>query len=188
MRSVKLNNDNQTNQSKGNPMTTAALNRPASPLRALASLDAQILMTILLAGGLATVAFDMFGQAIAPLLGFAKLAPAPLAGSVVTVIVGEPIRHAGSLVHFMTGLLAYPLGWFLIAKPIADRVAPSLPWPVTAIAYGIGLFIFALYFMAHLVAGNPPFLGWGGITWVALVGHVIFAVVAAYVIETRRKV
>lgn len=169
-------------------MTTAITPRPRSPLRALASLDGQTLMTILLAGGLATVAFDMFGQAIAPLLGFAKLAPAPLAGSVVKVIVGEPIKHAGSLVHFLTGLLAYPLGWFLIAKPLADRTVPHLPWPLTAIAYGVGLFVFALYFMAHLVAGNPPFLGWGGITWVALIGHVIFAVVAAFVIETHRKV
>lgn len=169
-------------------MTTTTSNRPTSPLGALLTLDGPLLVTILLAGGLATVAFDMFGQAIAPMLGFAKLAPAPLAGSVVKVIVGEPIKHAGSLVHFLTGLLAYPLGWFLIAKPIADRIVPNLPWPLTAVAYGVGLFVFALYFMAHLVAGNPAFLGWGGITWVALVGHVIFAVVAAYVIETRRKV
>jgi len=35
------------------------------------------------------------------------------------------------------------------------------------------------------VAGNPAFLGFGGITWVALVGHVIFAVVAATVFRLR---
>ena len=55
-----------------------------------------------------------------------------------------------------------------IAKPIADRVVPNLPWFVTAIAYGVVLWVFALYVMAHLVAGDKPFLGWGGITWVAL--------------------
>jgi hypothetical protein len=39
--------------------------------------------------------------------------------------------------------------------------------------------------MAHLVAGNPAFLGFTGITWVALVGHVLFALVAAWVVAWR---
>ncbi|MEM7644452.1 MAG: hypothetical protein AAF366_18290, partial [Pseudomonadota bacterium] len=47
------------------------------------------------------------------------------------------------------------------------------------------LWIFALYVMAHLVAGMPAFLGFTGITWVALWGHVLFGVVAALVIELR---
>ena len=147
----------------------------------------ETIATLLLAGAAATVAFDMFGQAFAPLAGYAKLAPAPLAGSVVKVIVGEPIKHAGSLVHFLTGLIAYAFGWMFIAKPIADRVAPNLPWFITAVAYGVVLWIFALYVMAHLVAGNKPFLGWGGITWVALRGHIIYAVVAAWVAEARPR-
>ncbi len=133
----------------------------------------ETLVAMLLAGAAATVAFDMFGRAVAPLAEYAKLAPAPLAGSVVKVIAGEPIKHAGSLVHFLTGLIAYAFGWMFIAKPIADRVAPNLPWLVTAIAYGVVLWVFALYVMAHLVAGDKPFLGWGGITWVALWGHVL---------------
>jgi len=29
--------------------------------------------------------------------------------------------------------------------------------------------------MAHPIADDPPFLGFAGITWVALVGAVIFA-------------
>lgn len=51
--------------------------------------------------------------------------------------------------------------------------------------YGIALWVFALYFMAHLVAGNPAFLGFTGITWVALAGHILFAVVAAIVERAR---
>gem|GEM_PF-5564072 len=35
------------------------------------------------------------------------------------------------------------------------------------------------------MAGNPAFLGFGGITWVALVEHVIFAVFAATVFRLR---
>ena len=56
---------------------------------------------------------------------------------------------------------------------------------VTATVYGVVLWVFALYVMAHLVAGNKPFLGFTGITWVALWGHVVFAIVAAWVMEAR---
>ena len=45
--------------------------------------------------------------------------------------------------------------------------------------------MFALYVMAHLVTGNKPFLGWTGITWVALWGHIIYALVAATIMEVK---
>ena len=45
--------------------------------------------------------------------------------------------------------------------------------------------VFARYGIAHLVAGMKPFLGFTGITWVALWGHVVYALVAAAVLETR---
>ncbi|MEO0994990.1 MAG: hypothetical protein AAFX62_14430 [Pseudomonadota bacterium] len=70
-------------------------------------------------------------------------------------------------------------------RPLHARLAPQLHWSVAAIAYGVALWVFALYGMAHLIAGNAPFLGWGSITWVALWGHILFAVVAAAVIEAR---
>ena len=88
-------------------MTMTVGNRGALTLPIISR---ETLVTMLLAGAAATVAFDMFGRAVAPLAGYAKLAPAPLAGSVVKVIVGEPIKHAGSLVHFLTGLIAYAFG------------------------------------------------------------------------------
>ena len=53
--------------------------------------------------------------------------------------------------------------------------------------YGVLLWVFALYVMAHLIAGNPPFLGFTGITWVALVGHVLFALVAAAIVRWRDR-
>ena len=49
--------------------------------------------------------------------------------------------------------------------------------------YGIALWVFALYIMASLIAGNKPFLGFSGITWVALWGHIVYAVVMAYFLE-----
>ena len=60
------------------------------------------------------------------------------------------------------------------------------PRPANDPIYGVVLWVFALYVMAHLVAGNSAFLGWGGITWVALWGHIIYGLVVAWVAESRR--
>ena len=164
---------------------------------AASAFSIETLATVLIAGALATVAFDLFGQFISPLLKSvaspllgAKLAPVPLAQSVLAEVTGIPGKELRALgipyaMHTLTGLVLYPLGWLLVVRPVWTRVAAGLHWTVPAVAYGVGLWVFALYFMAHLVAGNPPFLGFGSITWVALWGHILFALVAAGVIETR---
>ena len=139
-------------------------------------LSVTTVMTVLLAGGFATVAFDLFGQAISPMAGYAKLAPVGLANGTIKALLGTKIAGGGYMLHMLVGLLAYPLGWLLIARPLADRITPWMPKLLVAVAYGIGLWVFALYVMAHLVVGMKPFLGFTGITWVALVGHVVYAV------------
>lgn len=142
---------------------------------------------MLAAGALATLAFDTFGQAISPLLGFANLAPVPLATQTIQVLTGIKSVQLGILLHVITGLVFYPLGWMLIARPIQLRIMPNLHWLITSVVYGIALWVFALYVMAHLVAGNPPFLGFTGITWVAFFGHILFAVVAAWILESDKN-
>ena len=144
--------------------------------------------TVLTAGAFATIAFDAFGQAISPLLGYAKLAPVGLAGASLKAIFGMNPAGAAHLLHTLTGLVFYAVGYFAIARPIQLRVAPQLHWSITAVAYGVALWVFALYVMAHLVTGNKPFLGWTGITWVALWGHIVYALVAAAIIEAKGEV
>lgn len=143
------------------------------------------LWTMLFAGSVATVAFDFFGQSLSPMLGFANLAPVPLANNVIQVLFGETYRPGAEFLHYFAGVVAYPLGWIVAARPLARSLVPGLGWLVPAVVYGVILWVFALYVMAHLVAGNPPFLAFTGITWVALVGHVVFAVVAAWVVAWR---
>lgn len=160
-----------------------------SPMEAgsLPKINVSTLWTVVLAGALATVAFDFFGQSLSPMLGYSKLAPVPLANAVIAKLTGAGYGPAAYMLHLFAGLIAYPIGWMFIARPIAERVTPFLPWLVTSAIYGVALWVFALYFMAHLIAGNPPFLGFGQITWVALVGHVLFAVVAAAVVNWREQ-
>ena len=143
------------------------------------------LFTLLSAGALATLAFDAYGQGISPLLGMAKLAPVGLAGSTLKSVFGANPSGLAHLLHAATGLIFYVLGYFLFARPLQRSFAPALHWSVTAAVYGVVLWIFALYVMAHLVAGMPAFLNFTGITWVALWGHVIYAIVAAWVIEAN---
>lgn len=143
------------------------------------------IFTLMSAGAFATVAFDAFGQGLSPLLGYAKLAPVGLAGATLKNVFGANPAGAAYLLHIATGLIFYTLGYFMIARPLQKAVLPRLHWTVTAVAYGVALWVFALFFMAHLVAGMPAFLGFTGITWVALWGHVLFAVVAAWVIEAN---
>lgn len=175
------------------------MNTIANPPRTIFQIDAYLIATILFAGAAATVAFDLFGQFISPLLKSvaapwlgAKLAPVPLAQAALAKLTGIPGKELRAVglpygLHILTGLIAYPLGWLLVVRPIWQRVAGGLHWAVPAVAYGVALWVFALYVMAHLVVGNPPFLGFGSITWVALWGHILFALVAAGVIENRLR-
>ncbi|MEM9433726.1 MAG: hypothetical protein AAGA12_07365 [Pseudomonadota bacterium] len=141
--------------------------------------------TILTAGAIATIAFDLFGQGLAPLFGYAKLAPVGLAQGTIKSVFGAAPKGGGDILHILTGLFVYTLGYLLVARPVQRKILPNLHWSITAIVYGVALWVFALYGVAHLVAGNKPFLGFTGITWVALWGHVLYAVVAVYLLEKR---
>jgi hypothetical protein len=151
----------------------------------LPRVDTATIWTLLLSGAMATVAFDFFGQSLSPMLGFPNLAPVPLANNVINVLFGATYEPGAQFLHYFAGMVAYPVGWLFIAGPLARQLAPGLPWWLAATGYGIVLWAFALYLMAHLIAGNPPFLGFAGITWVALAGHVLFALVAAAVMRWR---
>ena len=141
---------------------------------------------ILLAGLIATLAFDMFGQWLSPLLGFSRLAPVALAKQSLGVLFGADARAYADVAHYATGVVGYAFGYVLLARPIARALLPGLPWPLLAAAYGVVLWAFALYVMAHLVAGNSPFLNFGQLSQVALVGHVAFALALAGALRAFR--
>jgi len=166
-------------------MTTATVSPVRLAVQPFASAPATTLFTMLLAGALSTVAFDYYGQSLSPMLGYSRLAPVPLANNVINVLFGETYGPGAQFLHYFAGMVAYPLGWMLIVNPLRQAYLPRIGWLGPAIVYGAALWVFALYIMAHLVADNPAFLGFTGITWVALAGHVIFALVTAPVVAWR---
>ncbi|OZA16505.1 MAG: hypothetical protein B7Y02_03115, partial [Rhodobacterales bacterium 17-64-5] len=55
-------------------------------------------------------------------------------------------------------------------------------WFIPATIYGIGIFIFAIGGITA-IAGLPLFLGFTGITWVALAGHTLYGIVLVAVLQ-----
>lgn len=136
------------------------------------------LAAILLSGAAGTIAFDIWGQAISPMLGLAALAPEGLARSLLGKFGLPNGAPAGKLMHlFLVGLIAYPVGWLCIFEPIQRKLVPALPWLISATLYGVALWVFAIGGITT-IAGLPTFLNFSGITWVALAGHVLYAIFA----------
>jgi hypothetical protein len=142
-----------------------------------------VLGTAVLAGLAADLTWEVWARAITPLLVGGPLQPAALVQSVF----GFSSWFWAEVIHAVVGILFYPLGYLYIARPVARVVTPFLPWWVVGIGFGIGLWVFALYVMAHLFAGLPPFLGFIPLAWASLAGHILFGVITAAVVRWRER-
>jgi hypothetical protein len=164
------------------PSTAPSLS-PTS--RLFPPLVAATLVTALLAGAAADVSWEFWARVVTPRLPGVggPLEPAALVQSVF----GLDSRLIAEIIHLVVGVVFYRLGYLYIARPLQRMIIPSLPWPLTAAGFGVGLFIFALYVMAHLIAGLPAFLDWIPLAWASLAGHVIFGLVVGLVVELREK-
>lgn len=140
--------------------------------------NVQTLGLMVISGMVATMAFDLWGQVISPGLGWANLSPHGLAKSLFGALGLPNGDFAGYFMHFyLVGLIGYPVGWLWIFRPIWNRVlGEGWGWFVPSAVYGFGLWVFAIGVITA-IAGLPLFLGFTGITWVALVGHVLYGIV-----------
>jgi hypothetical protein len=147
--------------------------------RTFPKLTMGLFLTALAAGLAADIVWEIWARYITPLWVGGPLQPATL----VQQVFGGISYELAEAIHAAVGIIAYPLGYLYVARPIADKVTPFLPWWVVGLGFGVGLWVFALYVMAHLIAGNPPFLGWINLTWASLGGHMIFGLIVAYIIR-----
>ncbi len=160
-------------------MTTAIGRTGALPLLPPATLAT--LTTAVLAGAAADLTWEFWARAVTPLLVGGPLQPAALVQSVF----GFQSLFWGEVIHAVVGVLFYPLGYLFIARPAARILTPFLPWWMVGIGFGLGLWVFALYVMAHLFAGLPPFLNFLPIAWASCAGHALFGLVTAAVVRWR---
>ena len=151
--------------------------------RSMQKMNAYTLGLMFVAGFFATNAFDLWGQVISPGLGFANLSPHGLAKSLLGTLGLPNSNFAAYFVHFyLVGLIGYPIGWMFIFAPLWQRVIGETHWFIPSAIYGFGLWVFAIGGVT-LVAGLPFFLNFTGITWVALVGHVVYGIVMVAVLK-----
>lgn len=148
--------------------------------RSIPALNVATLGVMFIAGFFATNAFDLWGQLISPAMGFANLSPHGLAKSLLGSFGLPNGDFAGYFVHFyLVGLIGYPVGWLYIFKPVWKALAGDrFGWFAASAVYGFGLWLFAIGGITF-IAGLPFFLDFTGITWVALIGHVLYGVVLA---------
>lgn len=141
------------------------------------------LVTALIAGFLALAVWETWAQLITPLWIGGPLQ----ASALVKSALGISSSVLAEFIHILTGVIAYPLGYLFVAQPVARGLPIHFPWPVVGLGYGVGLWVFAMYGMAHLVAGFPPFLGFGQLAWASLVGHVLFGLVVSAIVAYRNR-
>ena len=144
------------------------------------------LVTALLAGAAADLTWEVWARIITPLIPGVggPLEPAALVQSVF----GLQSMLVGEIIHLVVGFAFYPLGYLFVARPLQRLIIPGLPWYLTALGFGAGLFVFALYVMAHLIAGFPPFLGWVPLSFCSLAGHLLFGLIVGIVVKMREPV
>ena len=156
-------------------------------LGAFPALNATTLGMMFVAGFFASNAFDLWGQVISPALGFANLSPHGLAKSLLAALGLPNGDFAGYFMHFyLVGLIGYPVGWLFIFAPLWRTVVGQTHWFIPAAIYGFGMWVFAIGGITA-IAGLPFFLGFVGITWVALVGHVLYGIVLVAVLQMIRR-
>jgi hypothetical protein len=160
-------------------MSTIAAVAPAEPV--FPAPTTRLIATALMAGLAADLTWEVWARLITPLWVGGPLEPAALVQSVF----GLQSRFLAEIIHFVVGFAFYPLGYLYIARPVAQNVTPFLPWWVVAAGFGAGLWVFALYVMAHLIAGLPAFLGFIPLTWASFGGHVLFGLIVGFVVRMR---
>jgi hypothetical protein len=146
-------------------------------------LSAATFATAVISGAAADIVWEVWARFVTPLLVGGPLQPAALVQSVF----GLKSWFWAETIHAVVGVIFYPLGFLYIARPIARVVTPFLPWWVVGMGFGLGLWVFALYVMAHLIAGLPAFLGFIPLAWASCAGHVLFGVVTAAVVRWRER-
>lgn len=131
---------------------------------------ALLLMRLIVAGALATFAWDVTTDVLTRLV----LAQSPQPFGLVQALLGIEQRWLAEAIHYAVGMIAFPLGYVVAVR----RLSP-LPWVLNGALWGIALWIAALGVMAPL-AGFGFMLGFGDITWASGIGHVVVGLVIAW--------
>ncbi len=142
---------------------------------------AQTGLRLVLAAAAAMAGWEIFAKGIAPLIMGGPLSPNGLIVSLIKSQIGiKPPGYVATVLHWATGLAAYPVGFLVLAT-----VLPRIGFLGQGMIVGIGTWFLALGVFAPL-AGLPFMLNFGTITWVSLWGHLAYGVTLAGLFALQR--
>ncbi|PZO01425.1 MAG: hypothetical protein DCF30_07435 [Hyphomicrobiales bacterium] len=134
----------------------------------------------LVLGGLAGLGFwELF--AAVPTAWFAEYAlePPELVKSLFSHQLGITLSTpVAKLLHFVTGFLFYPLGYWVLTRWVKSFGMPADGWIWGVITYFIALGVFAPLAGQHFLLSDVPRL-----SVMSLIGHAIYGYIGALVFE-----
>ena len=138
----------------------------------LRAVSPRALIALFAGGLLGLVVWEVFARVITPLVLGGPLEPAGLIISLFRNLIDiNPGRPAAEVIHYLTGIFFYPIGYYILS-----RIA-SFGAVVDGLAWGVITWVLALGVFASL-AGFPFMLNFIPLTWMSLLGHVLYALVA----------
>jgi hypothetical protein len=150
------------------------------PTRQALALPSAATLTNLVLGGFAGLGFWELFSAV-PTAWFADYAlePPELVKSLFAHQLGLTISTpTAKLLHFVTGFLFYPLGYFILTRYLKSFGHPADGW-----IWGVVTYFIALAFFAPLAGQTFLLLDVPRLSLMSLVGHAIYGYVAALVFE-----
>lgn len=141
--------------------------------------DARTLALLALGGCAGTGFWEMFSHFPTALVAGLPLQPPELVKSLfhhrLGITVSEPWAQA---LHFLTGIIGYPLGYFLLTRWVKSFGMPADGW-----IWGVITYFIALGFFAPLAGQRFLLLDVPALSFMSLVGHAIYGYLAALVFE-----
>jgi hypothetical protein len=116
------------------------------------------------------------------------IAPALLGVSPTTAGMVRAILHLAALsvaiaVQALAGVVLFPIVFALVARPLAERLAPGLPWWLVGIGFGVVLWLAAQALLLANTSATTDVTVWVVPT---LIGHLLYGLTLAGVIKIRR--
>jgi len=156
-------------------------NSTGSSIGIFPALDGGLLVTVVLAGIAGTLCWEIWARIFVPAVLGANPSPANL----VKAVFGITSDTLAEIIHFATGILAYPIGYIVVANPLRKLIVPGLPWWLFGLLFGVAIYVFGLFVMANLIGGQPAFMGAVKPAIVALIGHLLYALGLAAMVRLR---
>jgi hypothetical protein len=137
-------------------------------------------LTHLMLGGFAGLGFwELFAAVPTAWLAEFPLEPPELVKSLFSHQLGLALSTpVAKLLHFLTGFLFYPLGYWLLTRRVTSFGMPADGWIWGVITYFIALGVFAPLAGQQFLLIDVPRL-----SLMSLIGHAIYGWLAAHVFE-----